>query len=100
MDNTRKGSAKKYINFLINTERDADILKWIAMQDNKSEAIREAIRLSIQQSGHVVKQEITLEDIYNELQEIKKRGFVMDKAKSNDYTEPADIAANLDKLGL
>lgn len=100
MNNTRKDkteSRKKYINFLTNEDRDADILKWLEAQDNKSEAIRAAIRLAMR--GEVERPEITLQDIYQELQDIKRNGFIMRDDKG-DYDEPADVAANLENLGL
>lgn len=33
--------------FSVHTEDDADIVKWISQQENKSEAIRRAIRTTI-----------------------------------------------------
>jgi hypothetical protein len=93
MDNTRK----KYVTFLTNTDRDADILAWLDTQENKSESIRAALRVAMLPR----RDDITLADIYDELQEIKRTGLAVRGAgNGGDIAEPADVAANLDKLGL
>ena len=40
-------SKQKQYNVILNPERDGDIINWLAMQDNKQGAIREAIRVSM-----------------------------------------------------
>lgn len=52
--------------FSLDTERDADILSWLDKQENKSAAIRAAIRSSWLSGS------ITLADILNEIGELKR----------------------------
>jgi hypothetical protein len=85
---------------LFNTDTDQDLLDWLAEFPNFSEAVRQALRQAKQQTERGDSGDgITLQDIYQELQDIKRNGFVSRDNRS-DYNEPADIAANLDLLGL
>ena len=43
----KTASSQKIICISLNTEDDADIIRWINQQDNKSEAVRRAIRADI-----------------------------------------------------
>jgi hypothetical protein len=88
--------------FSLDTERDADILDWLESQDNKSAAIRAAIRASWLSSS------ITLADILNEIGEVKRMlraGVTLDN--SNDQDEPQELTPSqreaqeaLDSLGI
>jgi hypothetical protein len=81
-------------SFSVHTERDRDILRWLDAQDNKSEAIRRAIRAYI--GGHGV----TLADIHEAIMDLKRRRFTMTgESESVEIDEPPDIAATLDNLG-
>jgi hypothetical protein len=88
--------------FSLDTERDADILDWLESQDNKSAAIRAAIRASWLSSS------ITLADILNEIGEVKRMlraGVSLDN--SNSQEEPQELTPSqreaqeaLDSLGI
>jgi hypothetical protein len=88
--------------FSLDTERDADILDWLEEQDNKSAAIRAAIRASWLSSS------ITLADILNEIGEVKRMlraGVTLDNSNSQD--EPQELTPSqrevqeaLDSLGI
>lgn len=85
-------------SFSIHTEEDKDIIKWLDAQDNKSKAIRKAIRAYIGDGG------ITLADIYVAVMALKRQGIsVVNKETANKdeaeaIDEPTDAAANLDGL--
>lgn len=90
--------ARQTITFVLDTIRDRDILRWLEGQENKSAAIREAIRAHLGRSG------ITLVDVYEAIQDLKRGGWMPGSetqapaAAVND--EPPDVAAALDSLGL
>ena len=88
--------ARLTITFVLDTVRDRDILHWLEGQENKSAAIREAIRAHLGRSG------ITLADVYEAIQDLKRRGWAPEAqapaAAASD--EPPDVAAALDSLGL
>jgi hypothetical protein len=88
--------ARQTITFVLDTVRDRDILHWLEGQENKSAAIREAIRAHLGRSG------ITLADVYEAIQDLKRGGWVpwaqAPAAATGD--EPPDVAAALDSLGL
>lgn len=90
--------ARQTITFVLDTERDRDVLSWLDRQENKSMAIREAIRANL----HPV--DITLVDIYEAIQDLKTRTCTSAGAVSargvEDSSEPPDVAAALDNLGL
>jgi hypothetical protein len=90
--------AKQTVTFVVDTERDRDILCWLGRQDNKSAAIREAIR------EHLGRGDITLTDVYEAIQELKRGGWAsMAETQPCDLesrAEPPDVAAALDSLGL
>ena len=91
--------ARQAITFVADTDRDRDILRWLEDQDNKSAAIREAIRAQL--SNEL---DITLVDIYQAIQDLKQGGWVRETASlprgQEAIREPPDIAAALDGLGL
>ena len=51
----------------IDTETDADLVRWLDAQPNKSEAIREALRVHIRRSG------VTLGDILQAVHDLDQR---------------------------
>lgn len=81
---------KVVIPLNLDSERDADIVRWLEQQANRSAAIRDAIRAHIGQG-------VTLLDIYREIQDLKRRSFVAVQPGSGPE-EPPEAAANLDKL--
>lgn len=90
--------ARQTITFVIDTERDRDILRWLERQGNKSAAIREAIRASLADG------DITLAHVYEAIQDLKRCGWVSGPEAPAHTTapsaEPPDVAAALDSLGL
>lgn len=74
----------------LDDKRDADIIRWLNQQHNKSLAVRLAVRDKIQNG-------VTLADIYREIQELKRRSFVA-AAPIDGVEEPSEAATNLDKL--
>jgi hypothetical protein len=90
--------ARQTITFVLDTERDRDILRWLERQGNKSAAIREAIRTNLAHG------DITLAHIYEAIQDLKRCGCVSGPQAQAHITvasaEPPDIAAALDNLGL
>jgi len=89
---------KQTVTIVVDTERDRNILRWLSSQDNKSAAIREAIRVHIGRGG------ITLTDVYEAIQDLKRsRWTSAPNAQHHDLArsdEPPDVAAALDCLGL
>jgi len=89
--------ARQTITFVLDTVRDRDILHWLEGQENKSAAIRAAIRAHLGRGG------ITLTDVYEAIQDLKRCGWMTGSgaqapaAIHND--EPPDVAAALDGLG-
>jgi hypothetical protein len=91
--------ARQAITFVVDTDRDRDIVRWLEDQDNKSAAIREAIRTQL---GDGL--DITLTDIYEAIQDLKHGGLVRETESTPrsqvELMEPPDVAAALDGLGL
>lgn len=89
---------KTTIAFTLDTEEDGDILRWLARQENKSAAIRAALREHLARGG------VTLADVYQavrELQRMIKAGAAVGVVNDNpgdDWDEPEDAAAALDAL--
>jgi hypothetical protein len=90
--------ARQTITFVLDTERDRDIVRWLEGQANKSAAIREAIRANLAHG------DITLADVYEAIQDLKCCGWVSGPQALAHITvgsaEPPDVAATLDNLGL
>ena len=90
--------AKQTITFVVDTERDRDILRWLGSKDNKSAAIREAIRV------HLGRGAITLTDVYEAIQDLKRGNWAPASSarplNMADGNEPPDVAAALNNLGL
>jgi len=93
--------AKIAVGFSCDIESDTDILAWLSQQDNKSLAIRQAIR------GAWLKESVTLGDVLNEIGELKRMlraGVVLNGGAEVETVEPLDpeqqVAQNiLDGLG-
>lgn len=90
--------ARQTITFVLDSERDRDVLRWLEAQLNKSAAIREAIR------GRMEQGDVTLGDIYAAIQDLKGRSWASAPDAQDRNTsigdEPPDVAATLDSLGL
>jgi hypothetical protein len=90
--------ARQTITFVLDTERDRDILRWLEGQENKSAAIREAIRTRLGNEG------ITLADVYEAILDLQRRSWVpasdAQASSAASSEEPPDVAEALDSLGL
>jgi hypothetical protein len=87
------------VTISLDTERDRDILRWLKRQQNRSAAVRQAIR-------HSLCNGVTIGDLYETLQEIKRdlRTRILaapeTQAQEDDWpSEDAGAAAALSKLG-
>ena len=85
------------------TERDADLLAWLATQENTSEAVREALRMTIAPRPP----EVTMDKVYQVVLDLRAKiesGTVNVRAETETQngdapgTEQAAMA--LDGLGL
>jgi|YNPNPStandDraft_1061719.scaffolds.fasta_scaffold328695_1 hypothetical protein len=90
---------KVTITISLDADEDRDLLRWLGRQENRSAAIREALRARV--SGGV-----TLGDVYQAVKEVERlirSGVVVAGAPAADngeiWEEPPDIAAALDALG-
>jgi len=91
--------AKQVINFVVNTEADRDILRWLDQQTNRSAAIRAAIRAQL--GGG-----ISLGDVFQAIKAVERkleRGAIVvapasHRSGPDDWDEPPDAAAALDAL--
>ena len=83
------------INFSIDQEQDIDIYRWLKSlpRGEKSNQIRQGLRQYIGQ------QEISLVDIYQAIMDLKRCGVTVPERVTAKPDEPADLAANLDRLG-
>ena len=57
--------AKRPITFVVDDQRDRDILRWLDTQDNKSAALRGAIRGAMGRGG------LTIGDVYQAVRELE-----------------------------
>ena len=93
-------SRKTFTNISLDTEADKDILRWLERQENKSAAIRAAIREHIGRNG------ITLGDVYRAVKDLERKleaGAVVvaggaGESEGDSWDEPDDAAAALDAL--
>jgi Arc/MetJ-type ribon-helix-helix transcriptional regulator len=90
---------KTTVTLSLDVEADKDILRWLDRQENRSSAIRAAIREHLGRDG------VTLGDVYQAVKEIERRlragaiaGTVRGEARET-WEEPPDAAAALDALG-
>ena len=89
--------AKRVVSFTLDTEADKDITRWLDRHENRSAAIREAIRDHVGRSG------VTLGDVYQAVKGLERKlqsGVVVSAGKdqTEEWDEPADAAAALDAL--
>jgi hypothetical protein len=93
-------SRKTFTNISLDTEADKDILRWLERQENKSAAIRAAIREHIDRSG------LTMGDVYRAVKDLERKletGAVVlaggvGETEGDSWDEPDDAAAALDAL--
>ena len=89
--------AKQTVTFVLDTNRDRDVLRWLEGQANKSLAIREAIRAQMDRA------DVTLRDVLVAIQDLKRHSgtpAATGEAAAGNGDEPADVAVALDSLGL
>ena len=93
-------SRKTFTNISLDTEADKDILRWLERQENKSAAIRAAIREHIGRNG------VSLGDVYRVVKglerKLESRAVVVaggaGESEGESWDEPDDAAAALDAL--
>jgi hypothetical protein len=92
-------SRKTFTNISLDTEADKDILRWLERQENKSAAIRAAIREHIGRNG------ISLGDVYRAVKELERKleaGAIVVAGGASEageaWDEPDDAVAALDAL--
>jgi hypothetical protein len=90
--------AKVTICFTLDADDDKDLTHWLDAQDNRSAAIREAIR------EHVGRHSVTVGDVLQAVRNLERKikaGAVIageSPTEGSEYTEPPDVAAALDAL--
>ena len=83
--------------FSLDTEADKDILRWLGAQENVSKSIRQAIRAYQGRGG------VTIGDVYQAIKDVDRKlqnGAVNVSPSDDDWNEPPEAAAALEKLGL
>jgi hypothetical protein len=90
---------KKRLVFVIDEERDRDILVWWKQQANKSASLRTLIRRDIRQD------DVTLRDVYQTVIDIDRKLTesmppLCHNVDEEPFEEPPDVAAALDNLGV
>ena len=86
--------AKVFVTLALNSETDRDIIRWLDRQDNRSAAVRAAIRATMS-SG------VTIGDVYQAIKTLERKlaAGVIVTAPGDNYTdEPPAAAAALDAL--
>jgi hypothetical protein len=91
---------KTTVTVSFDVEADKDLLRWVERQENRSAAIRAAIREHIGRNG------ITLGDVYRVVKDLERKleaGAVViaggrQEGKEEAWDEPDDAAAALDAL--
>ena len=86
---------KVFVTLALNSETDRDILRWLDRQDNKSAAIRAAIRATITSGG------VTIGDVYQAVKALERKvaaGVIVTASDDNYTDEPPEAAAALDAL--
>ena len=92
---------KVTVSFTLDSDKDRRILRWLKglPKGEKSAAIREALDAHLGGGG------LTLADVYQAIKDLERKvgtgGLVLVQAdRQTSADEPADVAANLDRLGL
>lgn len=91
---------KVIIPVSMDAEADRDLLQWLEQQENRSGAVREALRAYIGRSG------VTLGDVYQVVRDLERKlqagaivgGTPDDHDDDDGWQEPADVAKALDAL--
>lgn len=90
---------KVTVTFSLDAEADRDLLRWLERQENRSAAIRAALREHLGRGG------VTLWDVYQAVRELERRlktGAVVaaggENAAGGDWDEPPDLVAALEAL--
>jgi len=80
------------VSFKLNTDEHGDLIRWLDAQDNRSGAIRAAIKAAMHG--------LTLGDVYAKLGEIERKleTGVMIAGGAPEVGEPPEAAAALDAL--
>ena len=78
----------------LDTERDADLVAYLDAQDNRSAAIRDALRLALDQGRRPA---ATIDDVLAAVRDLQRGGVL--HSEQAGAGEPPDIAAVLDSLG-
>ena len=89
---------KRVVSFTLDTEADKAIARWLDRQENRSAAIRAAIRAHLGSGG------VTLGDVYQVVKAMERkleRGAVIvsQVEDTEGWDEPPEAAAALDALG-
>lgn len=87
---------KLFVSFSLDAEGDRDLLRWLDAQENKSAAIRGALREHLGRG-------VTLGDVYQAVQDLARKVqagtvVVCGEPGAPDVDEPAEAAAALDRL--
>jgi hypothetical protein len=87
---------KSFVTIALDSEADKDLIRWLGQQDNRSAAVRAAIRAQIQGNG------VTLGDVYQAVRDLERKlkggPVVIEGDQGEAYDEPPDVAAALDAL--
>ncbi len=86
-------------NISLDSERDADILAWLEAQENKSEAVRDAIR------AFMDRDRVTLDSVYEAVSRIEgklERGVAQigDGTGTGEVAEDPELVEALANLGI
>ena len=91
---------KVIVPISMDSEADRDLLQWLEQQENRSGAVREALRAYIDRSG------VTLGDVYRVVRDLERKlqtgAFESrtpdDSDSGNGWQEPPGVAEALDAL--
>jgi hypothetical protein len=86
---------KVVIPVSMDTEADRDLLRWLERQENRSAAIRDALR------EYIGRGSVTLGDVYQAVKELERKlqaGAAIAGSGGDEWEEPPEAAAALDAL--
>jgi hypothetical protein len=91
---------KAHLKFIVDVEKDADILAWWAQQENKSAAVRAAIRATLEPEPLPLTAADVRQVVREELGQVEFAGPPSDTRDETTITEDVDpeAAARLDAL--
>jgi hypothetical protein len=81
--------------FSLDTERDADIIRWLGSHSNQSATIRAALRAQFTRQT-----EYTLADVMQRLDDLQRSRFVTQPVTNGEQDEPREAVIALDGLGM